>query len=90
MQEEIEELIEMVIGQVERDEHVTDRLFCAIEKDPSAMELYQGLCDESGSGAINPGIGKALKRLLGREAGESADASSGLIGSYTLLVPIRE
>ena len=87
MQEEIKELIEMLINQVEKDEHVTDHLFCAIEKNPDALDLYKGLCEEYGKRAINPGIGKALKDLLGRKVCGNAEASSSLIGSYTLLCP---
>jgi ATP-dependent Clp protease ATP-binding subunit ClpA len=90
MQEEIKELIEMKLDQVEHDEHVTDNLFCAIEKDPDALALYRDLCDEYGKRAINQGIGKALKEILAREVGGSSSASSNLIKSYTLLVPVRK
>ncbi len=88
MEEEIRELIEMVLDDVEQDEHVTDHVFCAIEKNSEAMELYRELVDEQpcGTRSINPKIGKTLKKMLGRESGERADASSGLTSTYTLLV----
>ena len=86
MQEELKKLINMVLEKVEKDEHVTDHVFCAIEEDPDALAFYKELCEESGVRAVNPAIGKALKELLRREDGGRVEASSNLIGSYTLLV----
>ena len=85
MQEEIMELIEMVIDQVERDEHITDHLFCAIEKDPDALKFYHELRAEYDPGVVNRNIGKILKKTFNlTNTKEGANATSGLISSYTL------
>jgi len=88
MQDEINELVEMVIGQVIQDEHVTDHVFCAIEKDPNTMKLYQDLCRECGnSGKVNQDIGRAVREYLGWKKGNRSRASSSLTGTYTRLIP---